>query len=132
MLATGLANNEIVCAANEFLHFDPPSGKSCGQYMQPWISSLGGYVQNPNATTDCSFCTLSNTNSFLTAVNTSFNTRWRNYGILWVYILFNVGMALLLYWLVRVPAKSKAREVNTAPAPAPEDDPALVRNKTRE
>ncbi|KAG9723024.1 hypothetical protein KCU73_g13820, partial [Aureobasidium melanogenum] len=32
---------------------------------------------------------------------------WRNFGILWVYIIFNAVAAVGIYWLVRVPKKAK-------------------------
>lgn len=110
MLATGLANNEIVCAANEYLTFDPPSGQTCQTYMQSWINANGGYLQNGNAQSNCTFCYLDSTNTFLTQVASSYETRWRDYGLLWVYIGVNIFMALFLYWLVRVPKKTKTRK----------------------
>jgi ABC-type multidrug transport system permease subunit len=33
--------------------------------------------------------------------------RWRNFGLLFVYVAFNVFGALFLYWLTRVPKKAK-------------------------
>lgn len=37
-----------------------------------------------------------------------------SFGLMWVYIIFNIFGALVLYWLVRVPKKAKA-EKETAP-----------------
>jgi ABC-type multidrug transport system permease subunit len=73
--------------------------------MQPYISAAGGYLLNPDATANCSFCAISSTNTFLDSINSNFNTAWRNFGILWAYVIFNVAMALFLYWLARVPNK---------------------------
>lgn len=58
-LVTGVANTNVVCAANELLTFDPPNGQSCEAYMQPYISAAGGYLQDPAATSSCSFCQIS-------------------------------------------------------------------------
>lgn len=110
MLSVGLANTSVVCAANELLHFNPPSGQTCGAYMTRWISEAGGYLENPNATTDCGFCAISSTNTFLTAVSSNYSDRWRDFGILWGFIVFNIFAAILLYWLVRVPKKSKKQK----------------------
>ncbi|KAF4780777.1 ABC-2 type transporter [Colletotrichum scovillei] len=105
MLSTAVANTEVVCAANEFLHFDPPSGQSCGAFLENYITAAGGYLREPNATTDCQFCTIQDTNVFLASVKSDYNDRWRNFGIAWVYIIFNIFAALGLYWLARVPKK---------------------------
>jgi ATP-binding cassette, subfamily G (WHITE), member 2, PDR len=113
MLATGLANADVRCAANEYLTFDPQHGKTCGEYMKQYMSDAGGYLQNEKATSDCSFCTVRSTNVFLQQINTSYDEAWRNFGLMWVYIGFNVVFALFMYWLVRVPdkfGKSKTKE----------------------
>jgi ATP-binding cassette, subfamily G (WHITE), member 2, PDR len=106
MLSTGVANTKATCLSYEYLHFDPPGGQTCGQYLTNYIAMTGGYVENPSATTDCSFCSISDTNVFLAAVNANYADRWRNFGFMWVYIIFNIIMALFLYWLVRVPKKN--------------------------
>ncbi|KAL2128209.1 hypothetical protein VTI74DRAFT_9521 [Chaetomium olivicolor] len=110
MLSTAVANTDVVCAANEFLKFKPANGLSCGEYMQPWMDKWGGYLTDPLSTEQCSFCTIGKTNAFLARVKSDYADRWRNFGILWVYIIFNVGAALFLYWLVRVPKKKLGKK----------------------
>lgn len=114
MMSTGLANTKVVCSSIEFLQFNPPSGQTCSEYLAPYISFAGGYLENQNATTDCSFCAVADTNVFLAKVNSNYNDRWRNFGLMWVYIVFNVFGAIGMYWLVRVPRprpkKEKAKE----------------------
>lgn len=105
MLSTAVANTNVVCAANELLHFSPTAGRTCGEYMANYIFYAGGYLQNPAATADCSFCPLSSTNTFLTAVSSNYSYRWRNFGIMWAFIGLNVCAALALYWLVRMPKR---------------------------
>lgn len=107
MLSTGVANTDVVCAANELLHFQPAPSQSCDAYMSTYMATLGGRLQNPSATSDCSFCVLDSTNQFLSMISSSYDLRWRNFGILWVFIVFNAVMAVFLYWLVRVPKKQK-------------------------
>ena len=41
--------------------------------------------------------------TFLTTIDSFYGDRWRNFGIMWAYIVFNVFAALFLYWLMRVP-----------------------------
>lgn len=110
LLATGLANTQVVCAPNELLQFQPAAGQTCGRYMQAYISAYGGYLTDPNATADCSFCSISSTSVFLNSFNIKYSHRWRDYGILWVYIIFNAFAATFLYWLARVPKKAKVAE----------------------
>lgn len=109
MLSTGLANTDVVCASNEYLNFNPDSG-TCGEYMEPYINVLGGYLQNPDATENCSFCSVSDTNAFLASVTVDYADAWRNFGIMWAYIIFNIFAALALYWLVRVPKPKKEKD----------------------
>jgi len=116
MLATGLANNKIVCSSIEYVSFNPPSGQTCIQYMNDYISTTGGYLTNEDATTNCQFCVASNTNVYLEQLSSQYSTRWRNFGIMWAFIIFNIVGALFLYWLARVPRKQKVSE--EAPADA--------------
>ncbi|PLN79457.1 putative multidrug resistance ABC transporter [Aspergillus taichungensis] len=60
----------VTCAANEYLHFDPLNG-TCGDYMKPYQSIMGGY------------CPISDTNVYLAS----------NFGIMWVFIVFNIFAA---------------------------------------
>ncbi|KAK3710076.1 Multidrug resistance protein [Vermiconidia calcicola] len=112
MLTTGIANSAVHCADNEFVTFSPPAGSTCQQYMQPYITQAGtGYLQNPQATQDCQFCTYDSTNFFLSQVGLNYSNAWRDFGILWVFIIFNVFAAVGIYWLARVPKnKGKKKE----------------------
>ncbi|KAI5860920.1 ABC-2 type transporter-domain-containing protein [Durotheca rogersii] len=113
MLSTGVANTYVVCASNEWVRFDPPSGLNCEQYMQNYTLALGGYLQEGTSqrTSDCSFCTMYDTNTFLAGAGSDYNDRWRNFGILFAYIVFNIFGALFLYWLTRVPKVNKDKKV---------------------
>ncbi|KAJ7691101.1 ABC-2 type transporter-domain-containing protein, partial [Mycena olivaceomarginata] len=54
------------------------------------------------------------TNDFLAINSTSHSNRWRDFGILWAYIIFNACGALFFYWLARVPQAQKDSKVETA------------------
>jgi ATP-binding cassette subfamily G (WHITE) protein 2 (PDR) len=123
MLSVGLANSKVHCAPNEFVHFDPPQGSTCGEYIADYKMAAGGYMQNDTATTDCSFCSIEDTNTFLKLLSSDYSQAWRNFGILWAYCIFNVIMALVLYWLVRMPKKTKKEKDDKTPAPAAVDAP---------
>jgi ATP-binding cassette subfamily G (WHITE) protein 2 (PDR) len=110
MMATGIANTKVVCADKEYLHFNPPSGQSCQAYLDPYINAFGGYLRDVNETTNCSFCPISETNDFLAQVNSFYSQRWRNWGLTWAFVAFNIAGAVFMYWLVRVPKKVKAKK----------------------
>lgn len=109
-LGTALANAAASCAANEFVVFNAPNGSTCGEYMQSYIDMAGGLVDNPDASEQCQYCPLSETNTFLAGVNVEFSNRWRNFGIMWAFIIFNIIAAAGLYWMARVPKKSKVKK----------------------
>jgi ATP-binding cassette, subfamily G (WHITE), member 2, PDR len=105
MLSTAVANTHVVCADNELLRFRPPQGSTCADYLAPYMEQAGGYLVDGNSTVACQFCSVDDTNLFLKGVRSDYEDRWRNFGILWVYVFFNIGGALVVYWLVRVPKK---------------------------
>ncbi|OKL58430.1 Multidrug resistance protein CDR1 [Talaromyces atroroseus] len=108
MLSTGLSGTTVTCAANEYITFNPAPGfATCASYMQDYINANGGYLKVPDATSDCQFCTISETDVYLASVESYFSQAWRNFGLMWVYIAFNVAGAVFIYWLARVPKGKK-------------------------
>lgn len=97
ILSTGLANVEVTCASNEFTTLSPPDGQTCGDYMADYILRAGGYLLDPNATRDCNYCKIKDTNVYLATINSEYDTRWRKFSIIWAYIAFNIAAALVLY-----------------------------------
>ncbi|RGP77447.1 ATP-binding subfamily g white member pdr [Fusarium longipes] len=115
MLATGVANTVVTCASNELVPINPPNGSTCTEYMGDYIKIAGGYFVDPDATENCQFCTISETNTYLAGVNVSYDDRWRNFGLIWIYIVFNMVAALFIYWLARMPKKTlKKKETKKA------------------
>lgn len=102
MAAAMLGGRAVECAADEVSTFNPPSGQTCGQYMSDYLKTAVGTLQNPTATSDCSYCALSNADQFLAGVNIYWADRWRDFGLIWVYVAFNVAAAVFLYWFFRV------------------------------
>lgn len=113
MLSVGLANSQITCATEEFLHFSPPSLSNCSAYLAPYINEFGGYLvpDSMDSTTECVFCTGNDTNTFLKSVSAEYEYRWRNFGIFWVYVVFNAAAAVGLYWLARVPKSQREKKL---------------------
>lgn len=111
MLSTAVANTAIVCAGNELLAMQPLANQTCGEYLSLYMNGtngvpgMGGYLIDASATSDCLYCPMDNTNTFLMGVKSDYGDRYRNFGLMWVYILFNIGAALFVYWLARMPKK---------------------------
>ncbi|GMG03756.1 unnamed protein product [Aspergillus oryzae] len=102
MAATQLHDRVVQCSPSEMSIFDPPSGQTCGEYMSSFMSMAGGQLSNPNATSDCNYCSVAVADDFLSSVNIYWSERWRNFGLMWVYIVFNIFLATMLYYTFRV------------------------------
>lgn len=111
-LGTTLANAPVTCAVNEILKFKPTNGSTCSEFLSSYISDHGGYLTDGSGSsiTECNYCPMASTNSFLKLINVNFDNRWRNFGLLWAYVVFNCAAAVAIYWLVRVPKKGKSKK----------------------
>lgn len=94
----------------------PPSGQSCSTYLGAYARAAGGTIVNPSATSNCEYCAVANADQFLSSVAISYGTRWRDYGIGFAFIFFNIGAAVLLYYFFRV-RKSSGKGVAERVAP---------------
>ncbi|KAH7409672.1 ABC-2 type transporter [Cadophora sp. MPI-SDFR-AT-0126] len=99
---TQLHAREVVCSTSEMSIFSSPAGQTCGEYLESFLSDAPGYLLNPNATESCEYCSLRNGDIFLAGANIFWDERWRNFGIIWVFIMFNFFMAIMLYYVFRV------------------------------
>ena len=135
MLAVAVSGTSVTCADNEYLHFSPAeAGQTCAEYLSAYVNATGGYVLNGDATDDCSYCQISETNTFLAAVSSHPQYQWRNWGILWAYIIFNVCGAVFFYWLGRVP-KNRGKGKKETGSPSGSRDGSILeptRTITRE
>ncbi|KAL4863346.1 hypothetical protein BDV12DRAFT_206638 [Aspergillus spectabilis] len=111
LLSATLGAAPMHCADNEILSFSAPSGMNCQEYMADYRSAKGGYLLNPDAqgSEQCKFCTLEYTNQYLSGLNIDFNNRWRDFGLLWVYVVVNTIGAIVFYWVFRVPKSKKTK-----------------------
>lgn len=59
----------VRCLPAEYGYFDPPSGQTCGQYMAEFLKTATGYLDNPDATTQCAYCTYKKGSEYLASLN---------------------------------------------------------------
>ncbi|ENH69570.1 ABC transporter CDR4 [Fusarium oxysporum f. sp. cubense race 1] len=109
LMGTSMANADAGCENNELITFNAPNGTTCGEYMKSYLSNVGGYIVN-TAATECQYCTISDTNTFLESKSMSYGNRWRDFGLLWAYCVFNIAAAFGIYWVVRVPKNKKTKK----------------------
>ena len=91
---------------------------------------LAGFLNNPNATTNCQYCRFNVGDEYLATLGIKYSYRWRNIGFICAYILFNVYAMGLLYYLFRVkvwtvPAwikNVKKKTIPEAPTPPTSED----------
>ncbi|KAH0589276.1 hypothetical protein H2248_005039 [Termitomyces sp. 'cryptogamus'] len=103
LLGQAIGHQELQCSAVEFVQLNPPSGKTCAQYMNNFIVLAGGYLTNPDATSDCSFCSVRSSDQFLASTyNIFYSHRWRNIGIMCAFIAFNIFCTYLLTYLFHI------------------------------
>lgn len=74
----------------------------CGQYLGKYVGLAGGQLLNWNATSGCRYCSLTVADQYTAQSGIYYSQRWRNLGIVWVFVAFNIFMATLLYCLFRV------------------------------
>ncbi|KAL2815809.1 ABC-2 type transporter-domain-containing protein [Aspergillus cavernicola] len=102
MAGTQLHNRQVVCSTSEMSIFNPPSGQTCGQYLQNYLTMAGGQLLNSDASSNCEYCSVSVADQYLASTGIVYSQRWRNFGIMWAFIAFNVFIAVMMYYLVRV------------------------------
>ncbi len=78
------------------------------------MHAAGGTVQRSYSNgSRASSVRLLNTNDFLQTISSDYEDRWRNLGLTWAYIVFNVLATLSIYWLARVPKSWSSRGLVT-------------------
>ncbi|KAF9875065.1 ABC transporter [Colletotrichum karsti] len=102
-LSTCLHGSKVVCTAKEIVQVPVPSNMTCGEFLGPFVQGAGGYLVDAAATDMCGYCRMATTDDFLAHFEIKYDDRWRNFGLLWVYVGFNIIAACGLYWLARVP-----------------------------
>ncbi|AQZ10736.1 (ZYRO0F08866g) [Zygosaccharomyces parabailii] len=95
-------NKDVICNEDEFKIMDPPSGQTCGTFLERYKNDNGGYLVNPDATSDCRYCPYTKQDDVVSPFNVHWAQRWRNFGFMWAYIVFNIVAMLLGYYVMRV------------------------------
>lgn len=100
--SAALHGRHVICSTSELSIFDPPSGQTCGAYLAAFLEKAPGSLYNANATSGCQYCALTSADQYLATRRIYWDQRWRNYGIFWCYMIFNVFGTATLYYVFRV------------------------------
>ncbi|TFL02988.1 pleiotropic drug resistance ABC transporter [Pterulicium gracile] len=95
IIATELHGLEIVCGQEEFATFDPPTGETCGSWADPFVNAFTGYLNNPDASSDCQYCQYAVGDEFFVPLNIAVSNRWRDAFILFAFFVFNILVTLV-------------------------------------
>jgi ABC-type multidrug transport system permease subunit len=101
LVANSISGTTVVCAPSELNIFNPPSGQTCQSFAGAFVE-VSGKLLNPEATSNCEYCRYSVGDQYLHTLNMSLDDRWRNFGFMWVYILFNAFCVFLFFYLTKV------------------------------
>ncbi|KAF5876182.1 putative abc transporter protein [Botrytis fragariae] len=103
-ISNGVHSVPVICSANEMTIVNPPSGQTCGQYLATYLSGTGiggasmGYVSNPNATEDCSYCPYQVGDDYAASFSYFYSERVRDWGIFTLFCFSTLAIAFLASW----------------------------------
>ncbi|KAF5975090.1 ABC transporter CDR4 [Fusarium coicis] len=107
MISNGVGKQEVTCSEIEYLQFQTPANLTCGEYVGQFVQAVGGALSNPDSDQTCLYCPIASTDAYLGTLSIRYSERWRNFGLVWAFIVFDVVAALVAYWMIRVPKKGK-------------------------
>ncbi|KAK5069702.1 ATP-binding cassette transporter snq2 [Lithohypha guttulata] len=97
-LGVAIHDQPVICNTNEYARFTAPPGQTCQSYTQQFISQSGGYVQ-VGLDGICEFCQYANGDEFGRGFSVFYTNRWRDFGIFWLFIMFNYFVVYLATYL---------------------------------
>jgi ABC-type multidrug transport system permease subunit len=89
----------VYCAESEFAVFNPPSGQTCGTYLDGYLKGMGARTNltNPDATMGCKVCEYRTGADYLSNINLEdYYFGWRDAAIVVLFVFSSYGMVYLL------------------------------------
>ncbi|KAL8894388.1 MAG: hypothetical protein Q9192_004363 [Flavoplaca navasiana] len=109
LMTASLGNVAIECSPTETLKFPAAKGLTCSEYMQSYMDSQGGYLVDTTSITECIYCPYSDIDAVYKNMGIKYQDRWRDFVVTLAYSIFNIALAMLLYWRFRSHNKAKIR-----------------------
>ncbi|KAG0784732.1 hypothetical protein G6F16_008005 [Rhizopus arrhizus] len=107
LVVNELGDLKVTCTDGDLIKFNPPPNTTCGDYTKNFFSyGATGYLANPEATDQCGYCSYSSGPEFYsTRFGWDAAHKWRNFGILIAYFIFNCFAFLFFVYLFRKPRR---------------------------
>ncbi|KAI5865403.1 ABC-2 type transporter-domain-containing protein [Durotheca rogersii] len=102
VLAATLDGIPVQCDPAETAQFDAPPNQTCQSYAGTFAQAAGGYLLNPDATSDCQYCPYTVSNQYLTTLNINADEKWRDFGIFLAFCVSNWALIYFFIYTVRV------------------------------
>lgn len=99
LMSTATHGVPVRCAEPEINIFNPPAGMTCGEYAGVFAREALASIYNPDATANCQFCRYAVSDAYLAGVNMFYEDRWRDFGYLCAFTVFNTVLFFAVYWL---------------------------------
>ena len=99
---------KVHCKDEDILSYHPPPGQTCEQYSKEFFDLGGpGYLREEslNSTELCQYCPFDYGQDFYTRLGWSFDNRYRDWGILLAFWIFNTAAFMFFVWLFRKPRR---------------------------
>lgn len=113
MLALVTHNIPVVCDQNELATFSAPPGETCDSYAGPYVQQAGGYVTTLENGL-CGICQYANGDEFAATFNVFYENVWRDYGIMWAFVIFNIAVIFACSWLYLQGGRSLMKKFSPA------------------
>ncbi|KAI9312444.1 ABC-2 type transporter-domain-containing protein [Dichotomocladium elegans] len=99
---------KVNCRDEDILAFHPPPGLTCAEYTETFFATGGpGYIRESslNSTELCDYCPFEYGDQYFEALGWSFDNRYRDFGILLGFWIFNILAFVFFVWLFRKPRR---------------------------
>ena len=102
VISATLKDIPVECSIDETARFDVPPGQTCLQYAGDFARTAGGYLLNPDATSDCQYCPFSSGNEYMSTLNIQPRDKWRYFGIFLAFVISNWFLVYFFIYSVRI------------------------------
>lgn len=103
VLSATLHDIPVRCSVEETARFNiPPGQANCQSYAGAFVQSAGGYLLNPDATSDCQYCQYTSGDGYLATLNINASEKWRDFGIFLAFVISNWALVYFFIYTVRI------------------------------
>lgn len=134
LLSNFLGGLELRCTPEQIAYVTPPAGvANCAAFLGDFVASATGYITNPDATgVDCGYCQYARGDEYLATVRAYYYQRWRNFGIMWAYVIFNIAMVFVAMWAFRIHTWKKGAAKAASPSTSTKDKKSRANLESKE